>query len=176
MANRNGLALMISLIVPAVACTAVTGLGKSYEFGDGGETAGDASTTDAPSSADGAKSDGSVTGTQCPSLIAGAYTMTQSGDCGNVFDKNAKECVSTTTTVSDVCALQFVSSSVGVNGTLDAQHDGTFRSGQITVGSTRHINCSATWQPPALTLTCPADIGTGVCTITMTRAVPPTCL
>ncbi|MEO6419428.1 MAG: hypothetical protein ABIP39_08490, partial [Polyangiaceae bacterium] len=66
MANRTRVALAITLLAPALACTAVTGLGKTYDFTDDGGTT-DAS-SDAAEGRDGAKADGAM-GNQCPSLI-----------------------------------------------------------------------------------------------------------
>lgn len=157
---------MVGFLVPALACTAVTGLGKSYQFVDDAAPGA----PDAAAGGDGAKGD-TATGVMCPPLIAGAYSMNDTGDCGG-FDKSAKECISTTTSVNGNCALQFTSPGTGVNGKLEAQADGSFRTGVLVVGDIHHAECVATWALPAtLTLACPSA-GGNTCTVTMTRTLP----
>jgi hypothetical protein len=172
MANRRRSALVVGFLVPALACTAVTGLGKSYQYlDDAAPGTGDASTTDSAQGGDAATADTSM-GIMCPTLIGGAYSMSNSGDCGS-FDKNAKECVSTTTSVvSGNCALQFASPGMAINGTLDAQSDTSFRNGALVIGGVRHVGCVATWVVPAtLTVACPSA-GGNACTVTLTRLAP----
>jgi hypothetical protein len=171
MANRRRSALVVGFLVPALACTAVTGLGKSYQYlDDAAPGSGDASTADSVERGDASSADTSP-GIMCPILIGGAYSMSNSGDCGS-FEKSAKECVSTTTgAVSGNCALQFAYPGMGINGTLDAQADGGFRNGALMIGGVRHVGCVATWTAPAtLTVACPSG-GGNACTVTMTRLV-----
>lgn len=175
MANRTRSAIVVGFLVPALACTAVTGLGKSYQYiEDGGTGGGDASNADSAGGSDGAKGE-AATGIMCPALISGAYTLNDSGDCG-AFDKNVRECVTTTTSVvSGNCGLQFASLGLGmaVKGALEAQPDGTtFRNGTVVVGGISHMYCVGTWDGArTLTLTCPSETGGNTCVVTMTRTV-----
>ncbi len=173
MGNRRGLALVLGLIVPSLACTAVTGLGKSYEFSDdaSSSTVGDASLD----SSDAARDTGvDAPATTCPN-ITGSFAMDEGGSDCQDFNKGAKQCIRAVPGVS--CSVKFVSAlpvgSLGVNGNADVQPDGTFKNATLTLGSKVRTGCTGIWTEASgiLVVNCGGFGTTQSCTVTMNRSV-----
>lgn len=164
--------MVLGLIAPSLACTAVTGLGKSYEFSDdAAAVAADASSDSANTTRDTGVADAPAA--TCPN-VSGSYTMDESGSDCQDFNKGAKQCIRVTAGMP--CSAKFTSAlpvgSIGVNGTADIQPDGTFKDATLILGTKMRSGCTGIWTEASgiLVVNCGGFGTSQSCTVTMARS------